>query len=324
MLAGTLDVNATMASNRVNTVARNLAAYAAIFAVVTMISGIYGMNFQHMPELGWRFGYGWALGLMAVGAGGLYIYFKRKGSAKMNTGTDDTLALVAARVAERFPADLERIHDYVRMPSVITRRRDRSHGRGHRGLDQGAGGSFELVATPGHPLVLGELPGPAAPPGCCATGCATCSPPRRRSGPRRRSRPRCATCPGSAGGGGQGQRQLQAAWPASSWPSRSCGAGRHAADRRPDDRGRGGAGQPQPGRRGQGQGRRPDRRGRLRPRSDRRAGRPAGAILGCKGLCDLELWPRPATGAGPPSTCTPASRPGSPRRCGPWSRPWPP
>jgi magnesium transporter len=79
VMAGTLDANATMASNRVNTVARNLAAYAAIFAVVTMISGIYGMNFEHMPELGWRLGYGWALGLMAVGAGGLYVYFKRKG-----------------------------------------------------------------------------------------------------------------------------------------------------------------------------------------------------------------------------------------------------
>jgi magnesium transporter len=79
VMAGTLDANATMASNRVNTVARNLAAYAAIFAVVTMISGIYGMNFEHMPELGWRFGYGWALGLMVVGAAGLYIYFKRKG-----------------------------------------------------------------------------------------------------------------------------------------------------------------------------------------------------------------------------------------------------
>jgi Mg2+ and Co2+ transporter CorA len=51
----------------------------AISAVVTMISGIHGMNFQHMPELGWRFGYGWALGLMVVGAGGLFIYFKRRG-----------------------------------------------------------------------------------------------------------------------------------------------------------------------------------------------------------------------------------------------------
>jgi magnesium transporter len=79
LTAGALDANATMASNRVNTVARNLAAYAAIFAVVTMISGVYGMNFQHIPELGWRFGYGWALGLMVVSAGGLWVYFKRKG-----------------------------------------------------------------------------------------------------------------------------------------------------------------------------------------------------------------------------------------------------
>jgi magnesium transporter len=79
VIAGTLDANATMASNRVNTVARNLAAYAAIFAVVTMISGVYGMNFHHMPELDWRFGYAWALGLMVIGAGGLWVYFKRKG-----------------------------------------------------------------------------------------------------------------------------------------------------------------------------------------------------------------------------------------------------
>jgi magnesium transporter len=79
VIAGTLEANATMASNRVNTVARNLAAYAAIFAVVTMISGVYGMNFRHIPELGWRFGYGWALGLMVASAGGLWVYFKRKG-----------------------------------------------------------------------------------------------------------------------------------------------------------------------------------------------------------------------------------------------------
>jgi Mg2+ and Co2+ transporter CorA len=45
-----------LASNRVNTVARNLAAYAAIFAVVTMISGIYGMNFHICPS--WAGGWG--------------------------------------------------------------------------------------------------------------------------------------------------------------------------------------------------------------------------------------------------------------------------
>jgi magnesium transporter len=79
VLAGTLDANATLASNRVNTVARNLAAYAAIFAVVTMISGVYGMNFDHMAELGWRYGYAWAVALMVVSAGGLWVSFKRKG-----------------------------------------------------------------------------------------------------------------------------------------------------------------------------------------------------------------------------------------------------
>jgi magnesium transporter len=78
LASGALEANLTVASNRVNTVARNLAGYAAIFAVITMISGIYGMNFAYMPELGWRFGYLWALGLMAVGAGGLWLYFKRK------------------------------------------------------------------------------------------------------------------------------------------------------------------------------------------------------------------------------------------------------
>jgi len=78
LAAGALEANLTVASNRVNTVARNLTAYAAIFAVITMISGIYGMNFEHMPELGWQFGYAWALGLMAVGSGGLWLYFKRK------------------------------------------------------------------------------------------------------------------------------------------------------------------------------------------------------------------------------------------------------
>jgi magnesium transporter len=78
LASGALEANLTVTSNRVNTVARNLAGYAAIFAVITMISGVYGMNFQHMPELAWRFGYAWALGLMVVCAGGLWLYFKRK------------------------------------------------------------------------------------------------------------------------------------------------------------------------------------------------------------------------------------------------------
>jgi magnesium transporter len=79
LAAGALEASLAVVSNRIGTVARNLGAYAAIFAVVTMISGIYGMNFAHMPELAWRFGYAWALGLMVVSAAALWVYFKRKG-----------------------------------------------------------------------------------------------------------------------------------------------------------------------------------------------------------------------------------------------------
>ena len=79
LAAGALEASLAVVSNRVGMVARNLGAYAAIFAVVTMISGIYGMNFAHMPELGWRLGYAWALGLMVAFGGGLWVYFKRKG-----------------------------------------------------------------------------------------------------------------------------------------------------------------------------------------------------------------------------------------------------
>jgi magnesium transporter len=67
-----------MASNRINEVAKSLTAYAAIFAVITLITGLYGMNFRHMPELDWRFGYAWALGVMVAVAGGLWLYLRRK------------------------------------------------------------------------------------------------------------------------------------------------------------------------------------------------------------------------------------------------------
>jgi magnesium transporter len=79
LASGALEASLAVISNRVGTVARNLGAYAAMFAVITMISGIYGMNFQHMPELAWRFGYAWALGLMVVFGGGLWVYFRRNG-----------------------------------------------------------------------------------------------------------------------------------------------------------------------------------------------------------------------------------------------------
>ena len=57
---------------------KKLTSWAAIILVPTLIAGIYGMNFRHMPELSWQFGYPLALGSMALGAGALYVIFKRR------------------------------------------------------------------------------------------------------------------------------------------------------------------------------------------------------------------------------------------------------
>jgi magnesium transporter len=56
-----------------------IASWAAIAAVQTAIAGIYGMNFDHMPELGWRYGYPAVLLAMAVAAVFLYRLFRRSG-----------------------------------------------------------------------------------------------------------------------------------------------------------------------------------------------------------------------------------------------------
>ncbi|MDQ1678131.1 MAG: magnesium transporter [Actinomycetota bacterium] len=58
---------------------RKISSWVAIAAVPTMIAGVYGMNFEHMPELHWRYGYGVVLLLMATVCGGLYRGFRRSG-----------------------------------------------------------------------------------------------------------------------------------------------------------------------------------------------------------------------------------------------------
>ncbi|WP_306441977.1 magnesium and cobalt transport protein CorA [Pelistega suis] len=60
-------------------ITKKLAAWAAILAVPTAVAGIYGMNFEYMPELQWKFGYPLALGLMGGVCGFLYHKFKKSG-----------------------------------------------------------------------------------------------------------------------------------------------------------------------------------------------------------------------------------------------------
>ncbi|MFI8168878.1 magnesium and cobalt transport protein CorA [Streptomyces sp. NPDC085931] len=58
---------------------RKITAWAAIIAVPTMVCGVYGMNFDHMPELHWRYGYGMVIGVISVACVSLYRMFRRSG-----------------------------------------------------------------------------------------------------------------------------------------------------------------------------------------------------------------------------------------------------
>ncbi|WP_181781659.1 magnesium and cobalt transport protein CorA [Pseudonocardia pini] len=93
LLANILTVNSTLVAQRQNEEMTRLteagyvqneqmkkvSSWAAIAFAPTLIAGIYGMNFEHMPELGWALGYPFAVGLMVGLAGLLYVIFKRRG-----------------------------------------------------------------------------------------------------------------------------------------------------------------------------------------------------------------------------------------------------
>jgi magnesium transporter len=61
-----------------NNIMKVLTIIATIFIPLTFIAGVYGMNFQHMPELAWRWGYPAVLGVMVLVFVGMLIFFKRR------------------------------------------------------------------------------------------------------------------------------------------------------------------------------------------------------------------------------------------------------
>lgn len=79
MLSGMMEVYLSVQNQRLNEVMKVLTVIATLFIPLTFIASIYGMNFALMPELHWRFGYAWALGLMAATTIGMLVYFRRKG-----------------------------------------------------------------------------------------------------------------------------------------------------------------------------------------------------------------------------------------------------
>jgi magnesium transporter len=73
-----LDLYQTRIANEMTRFVKRLTSVGAILVSDTLIAGIYGMNFEVMPELKWQFGYAWALGLMVVVSALLAWYFRRK------------------------------------------------------------------------------------------------------------------------------------------------------------------------------------------------------------------------------------------------------
>lgn len=65
-------------THRTNRIVQGLTVLSAIFFPLTLITGIYGMNFQHMPELQWRYGYYLVLGVLVTLGGGLWWYFRKR------------------------------------------------------------------------------------------------------------------------------------------------------------------------------------------------------------------------------------------------------
>ncbi|HRW82772.1 MAG TPA: magnesium/cobalt transporter CorA, partial [Methanothrix sp.] len=79
VLSGMLDVYLSSISNRMNEVMKVLTIIATIFIPLTFVAGIYGMNFDYMPELHWRLGYPAVLIFMLVTAMLMVLYFRRRG-----------------------------------------------------------------------------------------------------------------------------------------------------------------------------------------------------------------------------------------------------
>jgi magnesium transporter len=78
LMGNAVDAHLAIISNRMNQVMKRMTSWGAILLGSTLIAGIYGMNFTHMPELRWQYGYAWALGLMVAITLTGYWYFRKR------------------------------------------------------------------------------------------------------------------------------------------------------------------------------------------------------------------------------------------------------
>jgi magnesium transporter len=78
IISGLLDIYISSVSNKMNEVMKVLTVFATIFIPLTFLTGIYGMNFEYMPELGWHWSYPILWVIFISLPAGLLVYFKRR------------------------------------------------------------------------------------------------------------------------------------------------------------------------------------------------------------------------------------------------------
>lgn len=79
MAASLTDLCMSAMSHRMNQVMKVLTVMASLFIPITFLAGVHGMNFEHIPELGLRYGYAFFRVLCVFVTGGLLVFFRRKG-----------------------------------------------------------------------------------------------------------------------------------------------------------------------------------------------------------------------------------------------------
>lgn len=89
LISGSLDAYLSVVSNRLNEIMKVLTIFSAIMLPLTFIAGVYGMNFDHMPELHTPYGYFTVMGIMIVVAIGMLLFFRRRGWIG-NSGEEET------------------------------------------------------------------------------------------------------------------------------------------------------------------------------------------------------------------------------------------
>jgi magnesium transporter len=110
LVGGLMDIHFNVIATRTNDVMKVLAVFSAIMLPLSLIAGIYGMNFENMPELKTPYGYFATLGLMLVVGAGLFIYFWRRGW--VGNGSSDEVVEENVEIHETFdvPMHPEKTH----------------------------------------------------------------------------------------------------------------------------------------------------------------------------------------------------------------------